>query len=824
MSQNNRNLGIWLAVTTSLTAIATPALAQDRAATQGTTEIIVTARAQGESLMDVPVAVTALTSEDVARYATTDLVKLAGVRPDVEVYTGGSKTGAAFIVRGVGTTADTAGVESSVSIAMDGVQTLRPRIAYAGLFDLAQVEIMKGPQALFFGKNASAGVVSIKTALPTEELSGYVRGGYEFEAHERYVEAAVSIPITDTLRTRFAGRYSKMRGWIKNIAEDVPDWTNPSVILPAPHNKYNDAETQAGRVTVQWEPSANYSAVFRATFTGSSGSANTVAETLCPSGQAISLGAHIEPNVDCKLNGVTAMNDQNPLYSTVPTGFGFDDRYNNGRDQHFSRTMLLSLEQNLDLGAVTVQSITGRSTLKFAYRGNSSYAQTAQFNGGTNEDFSGWSQELRINSQFEGPLNFTVGGFWEKTHLKSGATLFLYNFGPDNACPVTQPACTPTNSYLSGINEADYRQKTWSLFGQVRFQVTPEIELAGGARYTKVKKHAVQGQPNYVHYFFENIGGLLGEGILMDDRLTEDNWSPEATITWKPDENNTLYAAFKTGYKTGGIAQPSLVTPANVGTVIFKPEKATGGEIGYKGYLMDRRLKLTATAFYYKFKGLQLTSFDPTIAAYRINNAADVKQKGIEADAEFKVSDAFSIHASAAYVSVKYGKFENASCFANQTIADGGIDLNPLAEPASGTYHDGILTNDCDVQDLSGKQLHRAPKFVAGAGFTFDTPINSDGNLRLGLSGDIRFRSGTYTSETQSPAGYQGKNALVHASVRVYDDDKGWEMALIGRNLTNKRLIGFTSDRPSAQTLGNYEVSAYTIRPREIALQGTIKF
>ena len=174
MSNNKLTLAACLAASTCLTAIATPAFAQDTNSEEsgGFKEIIVTARSGGESLMQVPVAVTAMTADDVARYATTDLVKLAGVRPDVEVYTGGSKTGANFIVRGVGTTADTAGVESSVSIAMDGIQTLRPRIAYAGLFDLAQVEIMKGPQALCFGKNASAGVVSIKSALPTAEFSG----------------------------------------------------------------------------------------------------------------------------------------------------------------------------------------------------------------------------------------------------------------------------------------------------------------------------------------------------------------------------------------------------------------------------------------------------------------------------------------------------------------------------------------------------------------------------------------------------------------------------------------------------------------------------
>lgn len=797
------------------TCLATPAFAQDESspARSGSQfgEIIVTARAQGESLMQVPVAVTAMTAADVERYATTDLIKLAGVRPDVEIYTGGSKTGAAFVIRGVGTTADTAGVESSVSVAMDNIQTVRPRIALEGLFDIAQVEIMKGPQALFFGKNASAGVVSIKTANPTDELGGYVRGGYEFEARERYAEAALNIPLTETLAVRFAGRYSKMRGWVKNVAVDTPDPQDPSVILPAPANRYNNMESKGGRISVRWTPSSHYNATFKAQFSGTQGTSNASTELLCATSPAISLGFHIEPS-DCKMNGVSNMTDLPPQYVRVPAGFGFDNRYDNGIDQQETDSMLLSFEQNIDLDNFSIRSTTGYAKSSFAYRASANIGTIAPFAGGTNEKFRGFAQELRLVSNFDGIFNFTLGAFYEDTKLNSGATLFLANLGPDPS----------TGSYLSGINEASYKQKTWSAFGQARIDISPQFELAGGVRYTKVKKRAIQGQPNYVHDLFQVPGFevLLPEGVVLDNRLTEDNWSPEATFSWKPTDDHTLYLAVKTGYKTGGIAQPSLVTPADIGNVIFNPEKARGGEIGYKGYLMDRRIQLQATAFYYKFKGLQLTSFDPVASSYRINNAADVKQKGIEADISFKVSDAFSLRASAAYLSVKYGKFEFGDCWANGTVADGCYDADPFFDSDG----NGNPADDGDFQDLTGRQLHRAPKFVASAGFTYDTALNDAGNMRLGLTGDVRFRSGTYTGESYNPAGYEGKNALVHASARLYDEDKGWELALIGRNLTNKRLIGFTSDRPGAITRGRYEVFAYSVRPREIALQAGIKF
>ena len=797
---------IFLSATTAL-ALSMPAYAQEGETESRTRaafgEIVVTARSQAESLMSVPVAVTALTAEDVQRYATSDLIKLAHVRPDVEIYSGGSRAGAAFVIRGIGTTADTAGVESSVSIALDGVQTHRPRVVYQGMFDIAQVEIMKGPQALFFGKNSSAGVVSIKTMNPGTEVGGFVRGGYEFESHERYAEAAVDIPISETLRTRFAGRYSKMRGWIKNIAEAQPDPQNPAIILPAPHHRYNGGESLAGRVTVLWEPSPIYSSVFKATFTEYENHGPTAdAETVCKESQAISLGFYINPLTDCRLNGVTAINDLPPTYTRFPpgTGPGFNRKWENGIPYAEASTTLLTWEQNLDLGQVGIRSITGHSKLSYDGRGNFNYAESAPFSGGSFERFSGWSQELRAVTQFEGRFNLTVGGFWEKAKLFSGSPLLIAQLGPDPT----------TGSYLSGIDEARENQRTFSFFGQARYDVIPdELELAVGARYTKVKKRASQGQAQYVHDILELIGALLPEGVTMQDRLTEDNWSPEASLTWTPNPDTTLYAAFKTGYKVGGIAQPALVTPANIGNVLFEPEKSRGGEIGYKGYLADRRIRMSATAFYYKFKGLQITSFDPLISAYRIRNAADVKQHGIEGDFEFRATDELTLRAAAAYVRAKYGDFPLGNCYANQLASEGCIDPDgPGPLPAA--------------QDFTGKQLHRAPKFVATTGFTYDMSIGSA--LRFGISGDMRYRSGTHVQDVQNPVSYQKGHAQFHTSARLYDESVGWELAFIGRNLTNKRAIGFANDRPGAITPGRPEVSAYVVRGRELALQGTFKF
>ena len=805
-------------------AAASPALAQgtaqtDQAPDYQNKEIVVTARSTGETLTEVPVAVTALSGEDIERYASADLVKMSQLTPQVEVYGSGAGSGGAFLVRGIGTTADTAGVDQSVSISLDGSQIARPRTAVASMFDLEQVAILKGPQALFFGKNSSAGVIQLQTANPTSELSGYVTGGYEFKARERYVNAAISIPLTDTLGVRFAGRFTKMRGYVENLGQSKIDPIGPNFIgipgvfapvtLQAPHHRWGPGtEEIAGRITIKWEPTSNYTSIMKATFnklTDNGGTSTT--EPVCAGTHPTHLGFP-DLNSECKLNGIRHVTDLPALYAVGPFS---DSRWFDGVPFTDSRSKYFTWQQNLDLGPVLITANTGYSTLKFATRGPYSSTEFAEFSGGVTEDYKGFSQEVRLITQLDGPFNATVGGYYEKTKTNVTSALFLYNFGPDDFGP------TPTGSYQSGTGEATARSRAWSVFGQARWDITPDIELAAGARYTKTRKTAIQGQPRYVHYA---ASFLLPEGTTLNSRLNEDNWSPEATITWHPTPDSTLYAAYKTGYKSGGIALPTVVTAADTAEgVVFRPEKAKGGEIGYKANLMGRRLRVGLTAYYYKFSGLQLTSYDPVTSAYKIQNAADAKQKGIEGEVEFSVTPELTLRAAASYNSVKYGKFLDSSCYANQTAAEGCYDANLLVDGADA---DADPTNDLDVQDLSGRRLHRAPKFSASAGFSYDTLVGT--GFMIGLNGDIRYTSSAYALETQSPISKQKSYALVNAGVRVYAEDKTWELAVIGRNLTNKRLIGFIQDKPGAVIPGVNEANIYGTRPREIAVQGTVRF
>lgn len=268
------------AVATSAMALsmglAQPVLAQEaapQAAAQegGLTDIVVTARKREESVQDVPVAVTALSAELIQRQDLTSIEKIAARTPNLNVGSASNGSGAQLTLRGIGSSSTSIGIEQSVAVVVDGVYYGQGRIINEGFFDLGGVEILKGPQALFFGKNATAGVISLTTADPTATPEFKARAGYEFKAQQAQVEFVGSGPLTDTLGVRVAVRASKMYGgYYRNVSTPIQyptldiatGATGFSVANPAPEEQPGEKEL-LGRVTLKWEPTDRLTATIK---------------------------------------------------------------------------------------------------------------------------------------------------------------------------------------------------------------------------------------------------------------------------------------------------------------------------------------------------------------------------------------------------------------------------------------------------------------------------------------------------------------------------------------------------------------------------------
>lgn len=763
-------------------------------------EVVVTARRQSESLLNVPVAVTALSGQSLDKAHVSDLTQIAEMTPNLQIVTTNSGTGAGIYLRGIGSSPSDAGLEQSVGINVDGVSVGRGRIVQAAQFDLKQVEVLKGPQALFFGKNSPAGVISITSADPSSSLTAMARVGYEFEANERYAEGFVSGPISDDLLFRIAGRFSKMDGWIKNTTQPAPNAAFPGFNIPGPAFDVTPATTsRVARATLKWAPSSNFTAVSKLMFNRVTGNGEDAIEAYC-GGAALASG-HLttislttgrpvtDPQSDCYL-------DKRRATGAIPEPFRANwpaAQRKDGKTWNAMNIYLGSLTLNYELENIAFTSVTGYTKIDGESLVNSDYTSNAVIYSNASETSRTWSQELRVVSNYDLPINFTAGAFFEDSERANTFKPYLgfAGFDPANG-----------GSMYSFSNLWNATGKTYSAYWQARLKLAEKLELAGGARYTKEKK-STSGRNLYINALGVAFG-LARVGSVVAAREKFENWSPEVTLTYKPTSYAMAYVAYKTGYKSGGLSTPATLSTAYVADpslLAFQPERSKGFEAGLKAELMDRTLRLGLTGYRYTFTDLQLSALNPGLVAYFIRNAGKARTTGVEASVDWRATRDLTLHAAATYNDAKYVNFTGAQCY--QDI------YNTPACPAGarGFY------------DRSGQPLPNAPKYTLQAGFDYEREIGEA--WKIGVGAEAIYTSSFWTSQTGNPAGIVKSFWRYNAGVRFGPISDRWQLAVIGRNLSDEYYYLYSSDKVLSIP-GNY--SAYTVRPKQVAVQLTVKY
>lgn len=780
--------GIVIGGVLSTIGMAVPAFAQDQsgeayATSGGLEDIVVTARKRSESLMSVPVAVTAVSGTELVKTGVADLSRLSQIAPQVMVSRADSGSGAGFKIRGLGTPYADAGLDSSVGVNIDGMQAMRGNGVNIGFFDLAQIEVLKGPQALFFGKNNPAGVISLRSVNPTDQFEGFVRASYEFEAEEKVIEGAISGPLTNTLKARLAVRGAHMKGWLKNTAANIA--SNP-IFGGLPTQRYRDSnggKDLMGRLTLLFEPTSDFSANLKIAG-GLHKDNGTIGQVTClHPGNPIDLLNFVtpipDPGGDCQM-------DERYQQGRLPAAVANTDPHNRGGNPYTDvKSLLTTLIMNYKMDNLTLTSVTGYSGLKADQMMAFSFSSTPIAKVAMGERAHTFSQEIRLLSDFDGPLNFTMGAYYEKVKRRNFTAPLLVFVGPD---PVTgrhdtYESTTRTNG------------KTISGFGQLRWQVFDKFELAGGVRYTHETKTA-DLRNIYTHPALASPFALqdVGKPLLGNFKFSGSNWSPEFTASYKPNRDSLIYVAYKTGYKSGGFSNTSLVQSFfNAGNLKVDNETSSGFEGGVKMMLANRSIRLEGTVYSYLYKGLQLSQFDNAVFSFFLKNAAAARIKGAELAATWQATPELRLNGSTTYNKATYASYPGASCFTGQTPAQGCI--------AGG-------------QNLTGSPLTQAPKWTVNAGASYDVAVGS--NLMVGLSGDMAYTGSYFTAEDHAPTTFQKGYTLFNAGIHVYDADKKWDVALIGRNLANKYYRVVSSGKPFAAP---DEYFSFTPRAREIRLQ-----
>ena len=780
-------------------AMPSAAFAQDAEAAADVAEervIIVQARRQNETLQEVPVTVTAIGGETLQRYNIDQVADITSRVPTLNVQVGGSGSGGQLSLRGVGSSNISAAFDSAVAFEYDGVVVSTMRLVQAGFFDVEQIDVLRGPQSLYFGKSATAGVLSLRSANPTSDWEIGMRGSYEFEEKGYLLSGFISGPVTDTLGIRVAAQFN-----------DIEEFQILQAGTPAV-NQERGLTDFIGRVTLDWNPLDRFRANLKVQYTkNENDGAIGTAEINCgANGRADSVfllggGVQIPAGYDCDTNDQRYFlpDAAQQLATGVPTPSKAAGR--NGVPFGETEVWFGRLQFELDLSdALTLTSVTGMLNMdavdfdSYSYGGVFPGPNGTILPGGAGSSdpinkLEQYTQELRLTSDFDGAFNFMLGGFYEDrtfTFDTSQQGVNISFVGADSPRPLVGGGIAPGTGFTYDWDKTHItKTEALSLFGSVMFNITDKLELSGGVRWTDEKKVQTISVP-YVHNSLAYIpagGGLfrpspafLQSGFYSGPiNFQDDNISPEVTLRYQATDDLNFFASYKTGFKSGGIDNSALpsnslsqaAASGDFSSLIFASEEAEGGEIGFKSQWADRSFTLNATAFYYVFTDLQVQNFNAVTVQFATSNAGELTTKGVDLETRWNTPlTGLNLSANLSYLDAQY----------TDTF------IQPL----------GISTIDLD-----GRRGSQAPEWAGN--FAADWAIPLSDSLELFLSGNAAYNDGYITDEATLDDYVQPSFWLLDANVSIGHPDGKWKLSFVGQNLTDEIFTITTGGRPFLQ-------------------------
>jgi iron complex outermembrane receptor protein len=734
----------------------------------GLEEVIVTARKREESVLKVPVVATVLNASVMEEAQIVDIQGITSKVPGLLVGSSVGTVGTQISLRGIGTSALDAGIDQSVSLNIDGQQFSQGVTFRSGIFDMAQAEVLRGPQALFFGKNSPGGVIALTTADPGSSAEVIARQSYEFEAEENRTELILSGPVTDTLGLRLAGSWADSKGYFNNTATAVPGQGGKD----PKYRDFGGSENFIVRGTALWQPSDQFRARLKVNVTrDKSKSPPQLQNVSCPSGTGPSvLGFQfIGGPIPCVQDRNYELVDMDPAFFGGRNRDGSPGLRNGGVpfdeiQQHFE-VLDLRYDFASDLSLSSTSTYYDNET-DVSFNGTSGGAAgPALFadNHFTREDFT---QELRLESDRDGAINGMLGGFYQQADMMNRIYV-----GGNTALGLPQ-------TLTAGSHDLDI--SSWSLFGQLRWMALDALELAAGVRYTDEERSDHANSYSFLTRQFSDV-------VLPTPEITSQNWSPELTVTYTPTDTLTLFAAYKQGYKSGSY---SITTPFNGTDNSFADEKVGGGELGLKSRLFDHSMSLNVAAYYYKYTGLQVGVSQPAgatgVPVLRTLNAGDSETYGIDFDAahRFSAVPGLTANLSANWNKAKFLSLHGVPCYGGQTVAMG---CNESFDPA----WTGLAgpSPRFTAFDASGEPLGRAPEWQVIGGLDYQISLGDRLALAIGASAQYSSKYSVIIGDRDDY--YQDSYTKYNGYITLKSARDTWELSLIGNNLGDELRAGY---------------------------------
>jgi outer membrane receptor protein involved in Fe transport len=487
------------------------------------------------------------------------------------------------------------------------------------------------------------------------------------------------------------------------------------------------------------------------------------------------------PGVDCAFDGSQGWNDVPPEIAAVNPLL---DQFGNGDAGEKYRSYLVTGNFEWDFDSFNVNAILNYHDQRTRWVGDQDGGSSTVIFAGEENKFENYSAEVRMFTQFESPLNFVFGVYYQDTNLWFDQdVIFAFApvpgvgvLGPRNTLPLQDPADEFTA--YNKLSETD--GTTESVYGELKWDITDQWQFTAGVRYHHEEKDSYFIQP----YVWPGLTGLFTLYDPADPGRTRpefdqkfSNWIPEATLRWEPTDDLTIYAAYKEGWKSGGFSNSAILSnlsPPGFQDFIFDPEQNKGGELGIKAAMFEGSMISQFEVFYYKFRDLQVDFFNSEQFAYVTENAGGSETYGAELQVDWATPfEGLTLSGSLSYLISEYTEFLNF-CYPGQTPAEG---CGPILPGQSET----------DLrQDLKGNTRPGAPKWSGFLAFNYERPLGS--LFALGLTGNAQYKSKTYLNPTDPNATY-GSYWTYDANVRLSTQDGHWQLAFIGKNLSDKLAI-----------------------------------
>lgn len=595
---------------------------------------------------------------------------------------------------------------------------------------------------------------------------------------------------------------------------DTPTGTITDYNVP-PATRYGPLERNLNlRGTLKWEPDNQFSATIKASFADRKATTPGFLNELflCP----INGTSQLQPGNECNKNWKGYWDDlPSGLVSGSPL-LGRKDGKN--YDEYRSYTVTGTIRYDTDKLSLNwvngYQKFHNQFMLKSDTTSNANRGTYA----GTDTSYHAYSTELRAQTSFDFPVNVLVGIYYQSSQLDFQQDI-IFPGSPTAGHAINSAAPDPSLVPLTVRKLSDTEGNTFAAFGQLLWDIVPTVQMTAGGRLTHETKDSNYAQP-YVHPNLRGFFRMLDPTVpasqfIYHQKFTD--FSPEVTLTWRPDSNLTVYGAYKTGYKSGGFSISGLNTiTTSVNDLAFQPETVDGFEAGIRTQLADNQLRLNVTAFTYDYKDLQVDFFNSAITTFVTFNAGTARTRGIEFDAEWapRAAPGLNVRAAFAYNDAEYTRFPGAPCYAGQTPAQGC-----MAATATIPYVH---------QDLKGTPTQLAPEWTGSLTVNYETEIGS--GLKAGLTTNLRYSDSYLVSPFGNPLDRQSAYAMLDASLRVGAEDDRWQVALIGKNLTNKYVLTYAQDAPSTGSGTGTAAGVpadqfgFPLPPRTVALQATVRY